>query len=69
MKYLLSGIEFKKIETRDEETKEIALDSALKQIKERRYAEDLSSLGISRVLGLGIVFCGKRIWVKAQMGE
>ncbi len=57
-------IEFKKIVTFKQETKDIALDLALKQIEERKYAHDLQTRGISHILKLAIVFDGKRVWVK-----
>jgi len=57
-------IEFKKIDDFEEETKDIALDKALKQIEEKKYAQELKERGIKDIIKLGIVFDGKRVWVK-----
>jgi hypothetical protein len=57
-------IEFKKILALKEETKDIALKKALTQIEEKNYAQELLDRGVKDILKLGIVFDGKRVWVK-----
>jgi len=57
-------IEFKKIVTAKQETKDTALDNALKQIEEKKYAQELRVRGVEDIIELGIVFDGKRVWVK-----
>jgi len=57
-------IEFKKILTFKEETKDMALESALKQIKEKNYSKELIDRGVNDIIKLGIVFDGKRVWLK-----
>ena len=55
-------MELKRIET--DETKDEALDSALAQIEEKKYETAILAKGISDIDKLGIVFDGKRVWVK-----
>jgi len=57
-------MEFKKIDEFEEETKDIALEKALKQIEEKAYERELLDRGIKDILKLAIVFDGKRVWVR-----
>jgi hypothetical protein len=57
-------IEFKKVNKRRNETLEIAADNALKQIYDKKYAAELESLGIKKILKLGISFEGKKCLIK-----
>jgi hypothetical protein len=55
-------MELKKI--RLKETKEEALESALKQIEEKKYETEIKKRGIEKIIKMGVVFDGKRVWVK-----
>ena len=57
-------MELKSIDEYFEETKEIALDSAVEQIKEKEYISLVQKRGYSNILSFGVVFDGKRVWVK-----
>lgn len=57
-------MELKKVDTLYEETKDKALASALKQLKEKQYAAGLRKRGIDNILVLAVTFDGKRVWVK-----
>jgi len=57
-------IEFKKLSVLQKESADQALEQALTQIKEKKYAEELRDRGIQEIIELGIVFDGKRIWVR-----
>ena len=56
-------LEFKKYHPRKDESMEAALDNALSQIKNKNYAARLRDAGVSRILGVGIVFKGKEVAV------
>lgn len=56
-------IEFKVVNSNKKETLEKAVESALKQIEEKKYEAELLSLGIKDVLKLGIAFEGKKVKV------
>jgi hypothetical protein len=56
-------IEFKSV--RKEELMEKALQDALAQIEDKHYAASLNARGIQKILKLGIVFCGKKVLIKA----
>jgi hypothetical protein len=56
-------IEFKKVDPEDE-TLETAADKALKQIEDKNYTAELESLGIKKILKLGIAFEGKKVLIK-----
>ena len=47
----------------DGSLKERACREALKQIKERKYAEGLKRRGMKKILEYGIAFCGKECMV------
>jgi len=56
-------IELKKI--RMNETKDTALDSAIKQIEDREYISRVKKRGYDNILSFGVVFDGKRVWAKS----
>ena len=55
-------MELKRIET--DETTETALDNALLQIEEKKYETVILAQGVTDIAKLGVVFDGKRVWVK-----
>ncbi len=57
-------IELKTIDEFEEETKEKALESAVAQIADREYVSSVKKRGYENVLSFGVVFDGKRVWVK-----
>ena len=57
-------IELKTIDEFEEETKEKALENAVKQIKEKEYIALVQKRGYENILSFGVVFDGKRVWVK-----
>ncbi len=57
-------MELKTIDEFEEETTEKALDKALRQIEEKRYEVEVKKRGYSNILKMGVVFDGKRVWVK-----
>ncbi|MCB1191516.1 MAG: AAA family ATPase [Leptospiraceae bacterium] len=58
-------IEFKKVDKEDNETLEMACDSALWQIKEKEYESELRDMGINNILKYAIAFEGKKVLVKS----
>jgi hypothetical protein len=56
-------LELKTVEVDDGETPSAALESALRQIRERDYATELRERGASPIIELAAVFDGKRAWV------
>jgi len=58
-------LEYKVIDKLYNESVEEALEAALKQIEEKKYEEEIKSRGVKEVYKIGIVFDGKRVWVKA----
>ncbi|MFH1831284.1 MAG: AAA family ATPase [bacterium] len=59
-------IEFKKIGPSDTDTLEEAVDGALKQIEDKKYATELEAHGIKDILKLGIAFHGKKVLIKEK---
>lgn len=57
-------IEFKKINSPNESSLEEAAIGALKQIKDKKYSQELFALGVNKTIELGIVFSGKEVLVK-----
>ena len=57
-------MEFKKVSP--SEDLEQAAETALQQIDEKKYAHELISYGVSRVLTLGLAFKGKQVFVKSR---
>ncbi len=56
--------EFKVLRADRGETLDSALDSALKQLAERNYVKELEEVGAEPIVSWGVVFDGKRVWVK-----
>jgi len=46
------------------ETPETALDAAMQQLVDKRYAEELVAAGAAPIIQYGVVFDGKRVWVR-----
>lgn len=59
-------IEFKKVDTFENETIEQAAADALKQIEKLKYAQEILARGISSVLTIGIAFSGKDVLIQAK---
>ncbi|NOZ90054.1 MAG: AAA family ATPase, partial [Epsilonproteobacteria bacterium] len=57
-------MELKSIDKFKEETKELALKNALKQIEKQKYEIEVRKRGYNNILKMGVVFDGKRVWVK-----
>jgi len=57
-------MELKKIDDFEEDTKEMVLEKALKQIEEKQYETELIDRGIKDILKLAVVFKGKEVWVR-----
>ncbi|SFV54659.1 Conserved protein, with a weak D-galactarate dehydratase/altronate hydrolase domain [hydrothermal vent metagenome] len=57
-------MELKSINSFREKTKEKALANALKQIEDKKYETDVKKRGYNNILKMGVVFDGKRVWVK-----
>lgn len=59
-------LEFKKIGPFDPSTLEEGVVSALKQIEEKRYAQELHDRHIPRILYLGLAFKGKQVLIRSK---
>jgi len=59
-------IEFKTIDKDDNETVESAVESALQQIENKQYQNELVDRGIRNIKKLAVVFSGKDVWVKER---
>ncbi len=57
-------MELKSIDTFNNETKETALEAALKQIEDRRYEAALRQQGCTKIMKLAVTFDGKRVWAR-----
>ena len=57
-------LEFKKIDPYENEDAESAMESALAQVRDKDYAAELRAGGAKRILGVGIVFEGKKVFVR-----
>jgi len=57
-------LELKRLRGSGGETVEASLDAALEQIRQRRYASVLETAGADPIHIYGVVFDGKRVWVK-----
>ena len=51
------------------ETKDTALDNALKQIEDKQYETDIRKRGIQQMTKLAVTFDGKRVWVRTGEEE
>ncbi len=58
-------IEFKKVD--EKEDLEKGSEDALKQIEEKKYAAELKSRGIEKILFLGMAFKGKSVFIKERL--
>ncbi len=56
-------IEFKTVDTYENETLEQAASDALKQIDVQNYAQEITAHGISKVVAIGIAFSGKNVMI------
>jgi hypothetical protein len=52
------------VDSEDNETVESAVESALKQIEERKYETELVERGIKKYKKLAVVFKGKEVTIK-----
>lgn len=59
-------MEFKKIGRFEKSTLEAAVESALKQIEGRHYAQELIDRGVKRILYLGFAFEGKEVLIRSK---
>jgi hypothetical protein len=57
-------IEFKTVDTDENETVESAVKAALKQIEEKKYETELQERGVKNIKKLAVVFKGKDVTVK-----
>ncbi len=57
-------MELKTIDSFENETKDTALDKAVSQIVKRKYKSELEKRGIKKIIQMGVVFDGKRVWIK-----
>jgi hypothetical protein len=57
-------LELQRLRAAAGETVDQALESALGQIAARRYVQSLEAAGASPVIAWGVVFDGKRVWVR-----
>lgn len=60
-------MEFKKIGLFEKTDIQSAIDSALKQIKEKRYDQELIDRGVTHILHIALVFEGKRVEISSIM--
>ncbi len=56
-------MEFKKVERSDKVGLKAAANSAIQQIKKKKYAQELLDRGIKRILYLGFAFKGKKVFI------
>lgn len=59
-------LEFKKVSIRRQETLELAADSALQQIRDKKYATEMAAVGITQTVSVGIAFEGKQVLIKSE---
>jgi hypothetical protein len=59
-------IEFKTVDEYHAETLELAASNALKQIEDKKYAQEMNARGIAAVLAIAIAFSGKKIMIQSQ---
>ncbi len=62
-------LEFKKIGPFEQIDLEGAVASALKQIEDKRYAQELLDRGVSRILHLALAFQGKQVLIRAKFND
>jgi len=59
-------IEFKTVDTEENETVESAVKAAIKQIEEKKYETELKERGVKNIKKLAVVFNGKEVTVKEK---
>jgi hypothetical protein len=61
----LNGVvmEFKKVDTYEDETLETGCQDAIKQIREKNYRSELEALGVVNIIEVGVAFLGKDVKV------
>ncbi len=59
-------MEFKKIGRFEQTDLENAVNSALKQIEDKKYDQELLDRGIKHILHLGLAFEGKKVLIRAK---
>ncbi len=59
-------IEFKKVDTYENETLEQAVTSALTQIEAQKYAQEIRAHGVNSIISIGIAFNGKNVLIQAK---
>lgn len=62
-------LEFKKVGRFEKTDLETAVSSALKQIDDKQYAQELLDRGIQRILKIGLAFEGKKILIRAKFND
>jgi hypothetical protein len=62
-------MEFKTVDSEDNETVETATAAALAQIEEKKYETELMARGIKNIKKLAVVFCGKDVYVKESVSK
>lgn len=62
-------MEFKKVGSSEKTTLETAVKSALKQIDDKNYAQELFDRGVKRVLSLGFAFKKKKVLIRSKLIE
>lgn len=60
-------LEFKKVDPSEKTTLETAVKSALKQIEDRNYAQELIDRGVKRILYLGFAFKSKKVLIRSKL--
>jgi len=59
-------MEFKKIRPNDKIDLEAGVTLALKQIEEKKYAQELLDAGVTNILYLGLAFEGKNVLIRSK---
>jgi len=59
-------MELKSIDPFNNETKEMTLEAALKQIEDRQYETILRQQGCTNIMKVAVTFDGKRVWAKTK---
>lgn len=62
-------MEFKKIGKFEKSDLETAVQSALKQIEDKRYAQELIDRGVKRILSIGFAFEGKQVLIRHKFSS
>lgn len=59
-------MELKSLDKFEKETKDKALNNALKQIEKKHYETEVIRRGYKNIIKMAVVFDGKRVWVKVR---